>query len=322
MDKGARREPGAELTPPGEVLGSDGSDTPPSEAATPRGNSPETVNWRAALQGCQVNWGSASEADEPPTRPTEKQQPSGPPSTDHTDGYRESRAQPTSLGSRPDATGPDTQPRDVTTPQGDYPAKFDWRVVLKDNTYRYDRLVEPVGPTERTGRRDMPYKTTATLNLQPIRTLTRWSNEPLGSGGGFDKGPREDIRRRGHAPSSCPISHNNIWERATAELTCATPSGVYDGGGGRVPETPPDTNDNRSCVAQPEGGTSSRVYDGGGERVPETPPNANDDRPIRYYTIRVDKLKKQINKGPKDKLKLCTAATQSQDSVATQPTTQ
>jgi len=202
---------------------------------------------------------------------------------------------------------------------------YNWRVDLTDNTYKYYRLVEPPGPTDRPERRDTPFRTTTTLNLQPIRTLTCWVDEIPGSGGDVDTGKpsvRDATRLRGQADS--PISHHNRWERATARPKCDIPSGVYDGCGERAPETPTEKRDDGSGVTQPKCDTLSGVYDGGGERVPETPPNSSDDRPIRSYTIRVDKLK-QINKGlrdKRDKLKLCTAATQSQDSVATQPTTQ
>jgi len=61
---------------------------------------------------------------------------------------------------------------------------------------------------------------------------------------------------------------------------------------------------------QPRCDTPVSVYDGGGQRVSETQPEVNSDAAKKYYVIHVDKLK------------LCTAAAQSQDSVATQPTTQ
>jgi len=79
-----------------------------------------------------------------------------------------------------------------------------------------------------------------------------------------------------------------------------------------VPETPPEVHRKTATkyyVAQPTCDTSSNVYDGGGERVLETPPEVNREELKKRYVIRVDKLK------------LCTAATQSLDSVATQPTT-
>jgi len=172
----------------------------------------------------------------------------------------------------------------------------------------------PVGPDEQTGRRDTPFRTTATLNLQPVRILTRWSDKPLGSGGGLDKGSqavREDTRFRGQADS--PISHNNIWDRAVAQPTCDTPSGVYDGGGERVPETPREVHREIAMthyVVQHTQDTLSGVYDGGGESVPKTPPGVTREELNKHDVIHVDKLK------------LCTAATQSSDSVATQPTTQ
>jgi len=53
--------------PPGEARGAEQSATPHSEVATPREQSPETVNY-----------GSTSEADEPPRGPTEDKRPSSP----------------------------------------------------------------------------------------------------------------------------------------------------------------------------------------------------------------------------------------------------
>jgi len=100
------------------------------------------VDWRGALDGCQVDWGAASEADESSTRPTENEQPSEPSMTDDAYRYQESRAQPTPPGETPDDKGPSTQPSEVPTPQGDHPERFDWRVDLKDNAYKYERLVE------------------------------------------------------------------------------------------------------------------------------------------------------------------------------------
>jgi len=69
-DREARAQPTPPLTAPRGALGSDGSNTPPSDVATSRGQSPETVDWRGALEGCQVNWGATSEAEEPSARPT------------------------------------------------------------------------------------------------------------------------------------------------------------------------------------------------------------------------------------------------------------
>jgi len=138
----------------------------------------------------------------------------------------------------------------------------------------------PVGSAEQAGEKDTPFRTTATLNLQPTGLLTRWTNESQSSGKGLDRGSpaiREDTLFLG--PADSPVSHTNLWEWDTLAVTPST------------------------------GDTSSSVYDGGGERIPETPPDVNDEKPKNYYMIHVDKLK------------LCTAATQSQDSVATQPTT-
>jgi len=182
-------------TPPRVVLVSDGSDTTPSEIATPRGQSPVTVDRRGALDGCQVDWGVTCEADKSFTRLTENKKPSGSsvtasttdnagihresraqprplgeetfvtnglveqPSgssvtastTDEADTHRELGAQPTPPGETPGANGPDAQPRDVSMLQGDDPARFDWRVDLKDNSYKYDSLGEPVGTPNREG---------------------------------------------------------------------------------------------------------------------------------------------------------------------------
>jgi len=201
--------------------------------------------------------------------------------------------------------------------QGDNTVRYNWRADLTDNTYKYDKLVEPLGPD----RKDTPV--TSTVNLQPIRALTSWIDEIHGK--------RGDAARGRHRADS-PISHHNSWERVATHHTNDTPSGVYDGGVACVPETPTEKGNERPSVARPKGDTQSGVFDGGGERVPETPPAASDNRPTRAYAIRVDKLK-QTNNGlrdtrdklkldKRDKLKLCTAATQSSDSVATEPTTQ
>jgi len=53
--------------------------------------------------------------------------------------------QPTPLGETFGSAGPDTQPGDVSTPQGHGPERFDWRVDLRENTYKYERLMEPGG---------------------------------------------------------------------------------------------------------------------------------------------------------------------------------
>jgi len=55
------------------------------------------------------------------------------------------------------------------------------------------------------------------------------------------------------------------------------------------------TSDKRPGVAQPKGDTKSGVFDGGGDRVLETPPAASDNRPIRAYVIRLDKMKQMNN---------------------------
>jgi len=69
---------------------------------------------------------------------------------------------PSSAGPREaksNSQGPNEQPRDVTVLQRNNAAKFDWRVDLKDNHYRYDRLVEPVQTPNREGGDIQPHGT-------------------------------------------------------------------------------------------------------------------------------------------------------------------
>jgi len=70
-----------------------------------------------------------------------------------------------------------------------------------------------------------------------------------------------------------------------------------------------DIDRERCYVVQPMCDTPVSMY-GGGHPASDTQPEVNRDAAKKYYVIHVDKLK------------LCTAATQSQDSVATHPTTQ
>jgi len=90
----AEAQPPAQSTPPREAPDPDGSNTPLSEAATPRGQSPAMVNEEGPLQSYPNDGGSASEADDTSTPPTEIEQYGSPPSTDNTGGTRESGAQP------------------------------------------------------------------------------------------------------------------------------------------------------------------------------------------------------------------------------------
>jgi len=85
-DNSTYRESGAQPTSPEESRQSDEPDTPPSEVATPRGESPEMVDWEAGLNDYQVDWGGADEADTSPTWPRETKQPSGSLVTDNADG--------------------------------------------------------------------------------------------------------------------------------------------------------------------------------------------------------------------------------------------
>jgi len=123
-------ESGAQPTPLEETSSATGFAIPPSKIATPRGQSPETVDWGDALHGCQVNWGAARETEEPLIRPMENEQPSGSSATanttDEADTHRESGAHPTPPGETPDANEPDPQPRDGSLPQEAYPERFDW----------------------------------------------------------------------------------------------------------------------------------------------------------------------------------------------------
>jgi len=110
---GTYREAGAQPTPQStplrEALGSNGSDTPLSKVATPRGQSPEMVNEEGTSQSCPNDGGSVSEADEAPTRPTEGEQSST---------YRKAGAQPTA----PDQT---SDGNDMPTCQREHAAMFD-----------------------------------------------------------------------------------------------------------------------------------------------------------------------------------------------------
>jgi len=124
------------------------------------------------------------------------------------DGRRESRAQPTPLGEEAGANGLDAQPRrDVSTPQGDNPTRFDWRVDLRDNTYKYERLVEPVGSAEQARGRDTPFRTTARLNLHTGQTNPKVVEGALAGG----------ARRSG--------STHSIWDQPTAPSPTTT-SGI------------------------------------------------------------------------------------------------
>jgi len=96
------------------------------------------VDWEAGLMDCQVDWRSADGADASPTGAKETKQPSGPSVTDDADGCRESGAQPTPLRETSGAHGPDEHPSVGPLFQGDTAVRFDWRVDLKDNTYKYD----------------------------------------------------------------------------------------------------------------------------------------------------------------------------------------
>jgi len=94
--------------------------------------------------------------------PVEQTSGSSVSTTDNTDTRRESGAQSTPLGETAGTNGPDAQPRDVSTHQGDNPTRFAWRVDLRNKAYRYEKLVEPGGPAEQAGGSDTPPRTTFT----------------------------------------------------------------------------------------------------------------------------------------------------------------
>jgi len=107
---------------------------------------------------------------------------------------------------------------------------------------------------------------------------------------------------------------------------CDTPSGVYDGGGEPVRRPVMDTGDEkeRPGVVQPTSDSPISVFDGGGDHIRERPSACvADNRTVRTCTVRLNDmgkinnlLKDRRDKSNVDKLKLCSAATQSEDSVA------
>jgi len=146
-------------------------------------------------------------------------------------------------GATSDTRGPNEQPSDVTLLQGDNTARFDWRVDLKDNNYKYDRLVEPMGHTQERGGGRTSHKTTATLNLQLIRLLRCWSDDTIDRP---SHTPRESTPWRGQTDS--PVLHHNLWDKEGVRPQCDTPVTVYDGGGSSIPKTPPHLNDQRTTT--------------------------------------------------------------------------
>jgi len=205
----------------------------------------------------------------------------------------------------------DTDEKPSNMPPRDKTSGYNWRADLTDSTYRYDQLVQPPGL-------DSDKQVTTAGKLQPMHPLTHRIDEIHGRGG-------DSVRRLRLADS--PISHHNTWEWVASHPTYDTPSGVYDGGGACVPESPAETCANRTSGAQPQCETQSGVFDGGGDRVPEKPPHVS-ARLRKAYIIRVNEMK-NINDGlretrdkleldQRDKLKLCSAGTQSDDSVATE----
>jgi len=188
-----------------------------------------------------------------------------------------------------------------------------------DSTVQPDRADELVQPPEPDGDKQV----TTAGKQQPVRTLTNWINDIHGNGG-------DAVRRRQLADS--PISHHNSWERVPTHPTCDPPSGVYDGGG-----TSRETGAKRTGGDQCD--TQTSVFDGGGTSILEIQPKASDGV-RKTYIIRVDKLRhindklretrdnmvrdRKLDRQKTEKaeeerqLKLCSAATRSDDSVATE----
>jgi len=241
--------------------------TPTSEFATPGGQSPETVEG-----------GSVDEADTEPTwsreatsdilarintykyvRIVDLEEPASDDLTERQDEGGSTNKHYTVLSERSsDTQGLNEQPRDVTVGQEDT-ARFDWRVDLKDNSYKYDSLVEPcLVESERQAA---------------TRDLRCWSDDDRAAPG---QTPRESTPWRGRI--DCPVSHHNLWDREEVQLQCDTP--------GMQVTVGPGATSRRECMM------------GGGERITEIPPQRpitracepNDERAMRYYTIRVDKL--------------------------------
>jgi len=158
--------------------------TPPSEFATPGGQSPETVKGGSADEADTVpTWSRDETSDilarinttltvdgdsvyEADTRPTwSREATSDILSRINTYKYVGTvDLEKLDLNERQghegssDTQGLNEQPRDVTLLQ-DNTARFDWRVDLKDNSYKYDSLVEPVEHTGRGGDIRPPHGT-------------------------------------------------------------------------------------------------------------------------------------------------------------------
>jgi len=111
ISRGTHRVPRAQPTLLEQALGATGPNSQPSEVSTPRGHSPE-----------RVDWGGTGELYRSPTRPAMNEQPSGPSdledTSDDDDINRESGAQPTPPDETLGATGPDTPPVDALMLQG------------------------------------------------------------------------------------------------------------------------------------------------------------------------------------------------------------
>jgi len=100
-------------------------------------------------------------------------------------------------------------------------------------------------------------RTTVTLNLQPIKLLTRWLDELPDIEEGLDRwssASREYTQYLG--PADSPVSHNNFYDRLVTRPTAQSGS---DSGAEHVLETPPHVNEERSCVTY-DGATHRRGY--------------------------------------------------------------
>jgi len=253
------------------------TDTPPSEVATPRAQSPETVG----EEDTEPTWPHGDTSDILAKINTYRF--IGMSDLERRQRY-ESIKQTTMECTVENEGSSDTQEISGQTRDDPRPregtAELDWRVELRDHSLGYDSLTEPGGNTgQRGGGR------TITSNLRGWPDDDKTAPDPR---------QRECSQWRGRIDS--PISHHNLWDR---EKPGDPKEWACDGGG------------------TPRGDTSSRVYDGGGDLTLVTPPTwttnrtyeTSEERPLCYYKIHVDKLK------------LCTAATLSSDSVENLPTT-
>jgi len=107
---------------------------------------------------------------------------------------------------------------------------YNWRVDLTDNTYKYDRLVEPAGPTSGGTRGERVYKIRTEKNDDASDVAQSKGDTPSGV---YDGG--------GERVPETPMETSDD-ESGVTRPKGDTPSGVYDGGGERVLKTLPNPN--------------------------------------------------------------------------------